>query len=81
MMAGLPVIVTNVRGSREEVVAGETGLLVPVADKNALAAAIRELAGDAALRERMGTAGRARALNLYDEAKVIHRQLTRLGLV
>ncbi len=81
MMAGLPVIATNIRGSREEVVAGETGLLVPVADREALARAIRELAGDAAARERMGQAGRARALDLYDEAKVIERQLTRLKLI
>jgi len=27
------------------------------------------------LRERMGDAGRARALELYDEAKVVDRQL------
>ncbi|MBM3561516.1 MAG: glycosyltransferase family 4 protein, partial [Alphaproteobacteria bacterium] len=38
MLAGLPVVATNVRGSREEVVPGETGLLVPVADRAALAA-------------------------------------------
>jgi len=81
MMTGLPVIATDIRGSREEVVAGETGLLVPVADKNALAIAINKLAGDEAMRERMGQAGRNRALDLYDEAEVIKRQLTRLGLV
>jgi glycosyltransferase involved in cell wall biosynthesis len=81
MMSGLPVIATDIRGSREEVVADETGLLVPVADKDALAAAIRKLSGDAELRARMGEAGRRRALDLYDEAKVIERQLTRLGLI
>ena len=79
-MTGLPVIATDIRGSREEVVPGETGLLVPVADKNALAAAIHELAGNAEMRLRLGQAGRNRALDLYDEAKVIKRQLTRLGL-
>jgi len=80
MMVGLPVIATDIRGSREEVVADETGLLVPVADKKALAAAIGELSGDAARRGRMGEAGRRRALELYDESEVIARQMNRLGL-
>lgn len=37
MLTGLPVVATDVRGSREEVVDQETGLLVPVADADALA--------------------------------------------
>ncbi|MDP6473523.1 MAG: glycosyltransferase family 4 protein [Alphaproteobacteria bacterium] len=81
MMVGLPVIATDIRGSREEVVAGETGLLVPVADKIALAGAIRELSTDAERRRRMGAAGRRRALELYDESKVIQRQMERLALI
>ncbi len=80
MMVGLPVIATDIRGAREEVVAGETGLLVPVADKIALAGAIRELSTDPERRRRMGAAGRRRALELYDEAEVIRRQMERLGL-
>jgi len=80
MMVGLPVIATNIRGSREEVVPGETGLLVPVSDAVSLGSAIRDLAGDSERREKMGKAGRARALALYDEAKVIARQMERLGL-
>ena len=80
MMVGLPVIATDIRGSREEVVQGETGLLVPVADRNALAGAIREIADDAARRKQMGAAGRRRALELYDESKVIQRQMKRLAL-
>lgn len=80
MMAGLPVVATDIRGSREEVVAGETGLLVPVGEPQALGAALERLIQDPALRRRLGNAGRARALALYDEAKVIARQLERLGL-
>jgi glycosyltransferase involved in cell wall biosynthesis len=80
MMTGLPVVATNIRGSREEVVPEETGVLVPVNDAKALAAAFNRLAGDAALRARWGTAGRARALALYDEAKIVARQLDLLGL-
>lgn len=80
MMTGLPVVATDIRGSREEVVPGETGLLVPVGDSEALAEALSRLVGDAALRRRLGRAGRVRALELYDEAKVVARQLDLLGL-
>ena len=80
MMTGLPVVATDIRGSREEVVPGETGLLVPVRDSEALAEALGRLVEDAALRRRLGGAGRARALELYDEAKVVARQLDLLGL-
>ncbi|MFO1189241.1 MAG: glycosyltransferase family 4 protein [Alphaproteobacteria bacterium] len=80
MMAGLAVVATDIRGSREEVVNGETGILVPVGDPAALAGALATLAADPTLRARMGAAGRARAETLYDEAKVIDRQLALLGL-
>jgi glycosyltransferase involved in cell wall biosynthesis len=75
MMSGLPVVATDIRGAREEVIDGETGFLVPVKNPPALAAALARLTGDPALRRRMGQAGRARALDLYDEAKVVRRQL------
>ena len=81
MMSGLPVVATDIRGSREEIVDGETGFLVPVRDVEALAAALVKLAGDAALRRQMGNTARTRALNLYDETKVIAQQLKCLGLV
>lgn len=79
MMSGLPVVATNIRGSREEVVDGETGFLVPVRDAAKLADALQRLAKDVDLRSRMGAAGRGRAVALYDESKVIERQLQRLG--
>ena len=80
MMSGLPVIATDIRGSREEVVDGDTGRLVAVGDGAALSEALVELAEDANLRATWGAAGRARALSLYDEAGVIARQLSLLGL-
>lgn len=80
MMSGLPVVATDIRGSREEVVDGETGLLVPVRDAIRLAATLRQLAADDDLRRRMGAAGRVRAVELYDEGKVIARQIGRMGL-
>lgn len=80
MMTALPVVATDIRGSREEVVDGETGFLVPVGDPAALGLALDRLAREPALRRRLGEAGRARALALYDERRVIDRQLARLGL-
>jgi glycosyltransferase involved in cell wall biosynthesis len=80
MLCGLPVVATNIRGPREQVVDSETGLLVPPATVARLAAALDRLAGDAALRARMGSAGRARAAALYDEAAVVARTLDVLGV-
>ena len=80
MMSGLPVVGTRIRGTREEVVEGETGTLVPVGDAAALAAALARLAADPALRAAWGAKGRARAMALYREDLVIARQLEGLGL-
>ncbi len=60
MSAGLPVIASRIAGNEELVVDGETGLLVPPEDANALRQALETLLGDAELRQRMGVAGRAR---------------------
>lgn len=78
MLAGLPVVATDIRGSREEVIDGQTGLLVPLRDAKALAAALQRLAGDPALRTKLGAAGLARARDLYDEAKIVERQIALL---
>jgi glycosyltransferase involved in cell wall biosynthesis len=80
MLTGLPVVATNVRGPDEQVVEDETGLKVPAGDARQLGAALVRLVGDTGLRERMGHAGRRRALDMYDESKVIARTLDLLGL-
>jgi glycosyltransferase involved in cell wall biosynthesis len=80
MLTGLPVVATDIRGPREQVVAGETGLLVPPATIAPLAEALSQLASDPRLRARLGEAGRARALEKFDEAKIIGRSLDLLGL-
>ncbi|WP_270939003.1 glycosyltransferase family 4 protein, partial [Falsiroseomonas oryzae] len=61
MLTGLPVVATDIRGPREQVVDGGTGLLVPPFQAAPLAAALTRLAEDPALRARLGEAGRARA--------------------
>jgi glycosyltransferase involved in cell wall biosynthesis len=80
MLVGLPVVATDIRGPREQVVEGSTGILVPPRRVPELAAALRRLAEDPALRAQMGAAGRERALALYDEARVVSRTLDLLGL-
>jgi glycosyltransferase involved in cell wall biosynthesis len=80
MMTALPVVATDIRGSREEVVDNETGFLVPVGDAPALAQALGRLVRDPDLRQRFGAAGLARARALYNERAVLARQLELLGL-
>ena len=61
MAAALPVVASDVGGVAELVADGVTGLLVPAGEPAALARALARLLADAALRERMGAAGHARA--------------------
>src|SRR5690606_13721992 len=62
MILGTPPIVTDCGGSPELVVHEESGLVVPVRDSAALAAAIERLYRDPELRERLGAAARRRIL-------------------
>jgi glycosyltransferase involved in cell wall biosynthesis len=80
MLSGLPVVATDIRGPREQVLPGETGLLVPPRAVEPLARAIATLAADPALRARMGEAGRRYALAHFDEAKVVANTLDLMGL-
>lgn len=65
-----PLVVTDVPGCRHFVRDGIEGLVVPPDDAAALAEALRRLAGDRALRERMGDAARRRLLEGFTEAHV-----------
>lgn len=73
MIAGRPVIATAVGGSVELVDDGRTGILVPSDDDAALAAALARLAGDVALRRRMGQAGRDRAAAQFTVDAMVRR--------
>lgn len=75
MLMGLPVIATDIRGSREEVIDRETGILVPAKDSESLSHAIIELSSNTAMCQEMGFRGRERALKLYDETLVVKRQI------
>jgi glycosyltransferase involved in cell wall biosynthesis len=80
MATGRPVVTTDAPGCRETVVDGENGLLVPVKDADALAAAILRLVEDRALRERMGGAGRARAEAVFDVDRVVDAMIATMEL-
>ena len=60
MAFGLPVVATAVDGIPEAVAAGETGLLVPPADPEALAEALARLLAAPSARSAMGAAGAGR---------------------
>jgi glycosyltransferase involved in cell wall biosynthesis len=56
---GTPLVITDVSGATDLISSGHTGLLVPRADPDALAAAIRALHGDQGLRAAVSANGRA----------------------
>jgi len=65
MASGLPAVATRIAGNEELIEEGRTGLLIPPDDSLALQAILRNILGDAKLRERMGGAARQRAKTLY----------------
>ena len=68
---GLPVVATDIRGCRQVVADGETGVLVPARDGARLADALRRLVVDGEIRIRQGVAARVRALEHFDDRDVI----------
>jgi glycosyltransferase involved in cell wall biosynthesis len=80
MLTGLPVVASDIDGPREQVVPGVTGLLVPPRQVAPLADALSRLAADPTLRAAMGEAGRARAVERYDEMRVVARTLDLMGI-
>jgi glycosyltransferase involved in cell wall biosynthesis len=78
MMMAKPVVATDIRGSREEVVDGQTGFLVPLKDSSRLASAIGKLLLNETLAIKLGLAGRERAMTFYDEALVVSKQINKI---
>lgn len=73
MAVGLPAVATPVGAVPEIIRDGENGLLVPLGDGAALAAALDRLTQDPALRGRMGEAARRTVRDAYCEDKVLDR--------
>ncbi len=82
MAAGTPVVAAASGGPSEMIENGATGLLYRPGDAEELADALRRLAADAALRARLGAAGREKAGDFAPEAiaaKVTHVYRTLLA--
>ena len=73
--SGLPVIATNIRGCRQVVEPGVNGVLVPVADVDALGRAIGHLAADAPRRHAMGIAAAEKSKHDFDDRQIIETTL------
>jgi glycosyltransferase involved in cell wall biosynthesis len=71
MAAARPVVATRVPGTDETVVDGETGMLVPPRDPEALAHAIRSVLSDPERASRFGSAGRARVLGDFSTRRMV----------
>ncbi len=73
MGVGVPVVATDVKGTREAVVDGETGFLVTLGDEQALADRLSRLFDSAELRRELGTKAIDRAREHFDEQVVTER--------
>ncbi|OGW60010.1 MAG: hypothetical protein A2V83_07850 [Nitrospirae bacterium RBG_16_64_22] len=73
MSAGLPVVASSLPSIAEVVREEETGFLFPPGDASAFSGRIVLLAGDAALRRRMGEAGKARVRERFMESGMLDR--------
>lgn len=73
MAVGVPVVATDVKGTREVVRNGRTGYLVPLGDAAALATRLQEIFDSPALRRELGAAAVAQARQRFDEEVVVAR--------
>lgn len=75
MSAGVPVIAAAAGGLPDVVEDGVSGLLVPAGDADALRRAAERLFANAAERERLGRAGRRRALESFGVERMVDAHL------
>ena len=73
MAAGVPVVATDIPGTRELVLPGVTGYLVPVGDRAAFAKYTDRLLNDPVLAARYGAAARERVQKEFSVAKMVAR--------
>jgi glycosyltransferase involved in cell wall biosynthesis len=73
MTSAIPVVSTDVGDVRHIVARENRPFIVPRTDEASLAQAIGELANDAGIREKLGTANRSLACALYDEETMFAR--------
>jgi glycosyltransferase involved in cell wall biosynthesis len=66
----VPSIASNVYGLRDAVINGETGVLVPPADPEALSKEIVRMASDDAIRKKLGARARERSISSFEATKI-----------
>jgi glycosyltransferase involved in cell wall biosynthesis len=71
MAASVPVVASDVGGTREAVTDGETGYLFQPGDVAALALRLRALADDPGLARQMGQRGQARVRELFTAERMV----------
>jgi glycosyltransferase involved in cell wall biosynthesis len=77
----LPIVATDIRGCRQVVEDGRTGLLVRARDRDALEAAIGALVVDPQRRAAMAEAAAAKAATDFDQQRVIDTTLRAYALL
>lgn len=73
MLAGVPVVASNVGGMGELVDDGVSGFLINYRDLDGAVLSVKKLLEDAGLRRRMGYAGREKALSEFTVERMISR--------
>jgi glycosyltransferase involved in cell wall biosynthesis len=71
MACGLPCVATDIPGSRDLVEHGQSGWIVPPEDPDAMADALRTLAGSPERRESLGAAARERVVRHFSIEKEV----------
>jgi glycosyltransferase involved in cell wall biosynthesis len=75
MASGVPCIASDIPPNREVLEGGKAGLLFPLGEPDALAAAILTLTSDAELRARLTVSGQERARSYYSLEHVVPQYL------
>ena len=68
--SGVPAVTTDATGALDSVIDGQTGMIVPTHDGNALGAAVMGLLSDPQLLERMGLNARKWVVSQFDSGRV-----------
>jgi glycosyltransferase involved in cell wall biosynthesis len=71
MAMGLPVISTAIGGAAEAVIDGQTGLLVPIADSDALAAAMTRAISDRRTMQIWGESARRMVATRFNKTGMV----------
>jgi len=69
--SGVPAVGTRISATVDAIIDGETGLLVPVRDAQAMSQAIIRLLTDGELRRRLGAAARERAVSEFSQESIL----------